>query len=148
MASHITTLLRSDEGSGQLLRRVQQLQRLQRIVERTLPEALRPHCRVAGVDEGSLLLHCDNQTRAGLIRYQSRTIVSALHAAGYDTIDHVTLRVRPPAPVRSPPPPRPLRISQRAAADIRKIIAEKCDDPALYQALQRLAAHADDDPKS
>ena len=132
-----------DDICGELSRlraRCGQLNQLDRRVRKLLPEALRPHCRVANLQGEQLLLLAESPAWHALLRYQLPALQQALAREGdLPTIRRIHLRVQPPqASPGERGPVAPLRMAPRTAALIADL-ARGVEDPALRAILMRLS---------
>jgi hypothetical protein len=117
-----------------------------------LPEDVAPHCEVANIQNGILILHCENAAWATKLRFHVPTLPSRLRQlADFVSVQDIRVRVAPnlthaagtleaPADSKSPAdfaPPKP-----PDASSLRDL-AETLEEGSLKAALERLARHGD-----
>lgn len=127
------------ENLASLRRLASYLQKIQAVVDSTLPENAIGSVRVADCSDGRLLLIVDNGGWATRLRYQQASITRALAQRLRLGIDRVEVRVRPwPRETATPATPRHL------SATSRRLIRDCADyvdnNPELALALDRLAS--------
>lgn len=105
-----------------------------------LPPEFAPHCRVAGLTGGRLLLVTDAPSWAARLRFQGPRLVQHLGRVGTVTLRTVQVRIIPPVEVAKPAP-RQVRLSAENARLLEQT-ARSIQDPRLAQALARLARRA------
>lgn len=81
MAKSLQEHLVSTEGLARLAAHAQRLLEFQRTLETILPEALRPHARVANFRLGKIFIHTSNSAVAAKVRQLSPRIASALSSS-------------------------------------------------------------------
>ncbi len=131
-------ILNSECGSLRSLRRhAARLQQIQVAVDDALPAAV-GHVRVAGCDDGRLLLIADSGTWATRLRYQRRDILQSLARHLRLGVDELDIRVRPlSAPGAKPLRPRTLSpAARKSIGECGRLVQ---DNPQLAAALARLA---------
>lgn len=128
-----TILVEPERGP---LERAQRLARAERALHAVLPEALRPHCRLANIRDGQARLLVDASAWAVRLRYLETPIREALGVSG------VTIRVDASAsPEDSTDAPAPPKRELPASACNGLERLAKDADPGLASALRRLARH-------
>lgn len=105
-----------------------------------LPPEFAPHCRVAGLTGGRLLLVADTPAWAARLRFQGTHLVQHLGRVGTVTVRTVQVRIIPPVD-ETKPAPRRTRLSAENARLLEQT-AKGIQDPRLAQALTRLARRA------
>lgn len=131
-----------------LVARAGEMEALTRSLRELLPPALGSHCRVCGLESGTLLLSADGGGQATQLRYLQREIVKHMNAHHGLKLARVRIRVSVPAPgadrtgagealVERPPP----HVPGSAAAALRTT-ARSIEDERLARALGRLADRA------
>ncbi len=122
---------------GALQRSIAQRLGLLDQVRRALPAPVDQHCVWAGLSEERLLLFADSPPWATRMRFLAPSLVPTLGRAG-TRVTEVRVRVLAPAdPPQKAPRRRPTLSSKNARLLLQ--VAEETDDPALREALRRLA---------
>ncbi|HHB12062.1 MAG TPA: DUF721 domain-containing protein [Chromatiales bacterium] len=123
--------------------RIHQVQDLERLLQASLPEEARPHCRAGGVQHGRLVVVTDSSVWATRLRFQAQTLLAAMRSAargGISVPDRISVCVQPPGhPPRTALPP--VRIPRSAAIPLLTTAAT-VPDPRLARALRRMARRA------
>ena len=134
-------LLREARPLKKLFSEAARLTRLQALLDAQLEPAARDHCRIGAWRDGTLVLVITDGHWATRLRYQQRRLQRQLMAfEEFGNLSKILFRVQPPiAPKRGTG--RTLKLSSEAAQSIESS-AEGIRDPALREALQRLARHA------
>lgn len=108
MAKSLQEHLVSTEGLARLAAHAQHLLEFQRTLETILPEALRPHARVASFRLGKIFIHTSNSAVAAKVRQLGPRIASALSSSASKVTEiGVSVQATPPA--------RPKETHQRPA---------------------------------
>ncbi len=127
---------------GRVVRHAQRLLRIERALHETLPVALRDHVVVAALDSGRLRLLVSGSARATQLRFQQRQIQKHLTERTGEAVQHVEVVVRlPPADAPRRQAEHTTTLPARAAAQFQDM-ADDEPDPALKEALERLARRA------
>lgn len=118
------------------LARARRLARAEQALHANLPEAVRPHCRLANIRDDHARLLVDSAAWAVRLRYLETPIREALGVTG------VTIRVDASASPEDPTdaPAAPKRELPASACRGLERLAENAD-PGLASALRRLARH-------
>lgn len=137
-ARSLQEYLASGDSMARLAIHAQRLLQFQRLLQAALPEALRPHARVANFRLGKLFIHTTNGAVAAKIRQLGPRLASELSIEGAKVTQiEVRVQARNPPPARAqhkrPLPPGP-RQKQALAALARRLPRES----ALKEALERL----------
>ncbi|MCC5884871.1 MAG: DUF721 domain-containing protein [Gammaproteobacteria bacterium] len=124
---------------GRVVRQAERLIRIERALQQLLPENLRGHVTVAGLDTGHLSLLASSSARATQLRFQQRLIQTQLAELTGEPVQHISVAVRSRA-IDSPKstPLEPIGIPAAAAAHFAEMAREE-SDPELRKALERLA---------
>ncbi|HAY16992.1 MAG TPA: DUF721 domain-containing protein [Halomonas sp.] len=140
-AQPIAQLLTKSGGVGQLMRQSRLIDQAQRHLRAHLPEEMREHIFVGGFSNGRLTLISGQASWLTWLRYEQSQLLSLLHQLpGFEGVTGFTLKVRPVRPIESPK-----RYTRTLSDDAGKTLAEcakDTDNPALKNALERLAFHA------
>ncbi|WP_249978773.1 DUF721 domain-containing protein [Vreelandella olivaria] len=148
-AQPITQLLSKSGDIGYLMRQSRLIDQAQRHLRAHLPEEMREHIFVGGFRDGRLTLISGQASWLTWLRYEQSHLLTLLHQLpGLEGVSAFTLKVRPVRPVEAPK-----RYTRTLSNDAGKTLAEcaaDTDNPALKDALQRLASHASShsDPKA
>lgn len=129
----------STDNLGSLRRFARYLQKIQSVVDVTLPEAAIGSVRVASCENGRLVLLVDSGTWATRIRYQQAIIARGLAQRLRLGIEHLEVRVRPQAH-STPRPITPRQMDANARHLIRDCAGYVHNNPELAAALERLAS--------
>ncbi len=139
MLSFERLLRRDDRRLTFLMRNAVHHRRLLELVTAQLPPELAPHCVGVAVEGVRLDLYADADVWATRLRYCQGELMAGLKKHARLTVSRVRVRVSPPVAV-APPAARQARLSHASATAIRASAAA-VRDPALRDALRRLAAH-------
>lgn len=134
----VRSMLSGSGGVQRLLDRAQRLAELEKRVLASLPSSLAPHCRVANLRSGVLVLLTDSAALNSKLRFLLPRLTSQLRSEPeLAELTRIELRV---APLASPRASRPVqRTLSDSSAELLRSSAEATTDPELRQALQRLA---------
>lgn len=124
---------------GRVIGKAERLLALEREIRRLLPENLRDHVNVAGLDTGHLSLFVSSSARATQLRFQQQLLRTRLVEATGEPVVDVSIAVKPRS---TTPPENPLPAATgipAAAATHFTEMAREEPDPALRHALERLA---------
>lgn len=139
-AQATTKLLREAKPLQGLFCEAQRLGQLQQLLDSQLQPAARPHCRVASLREGSLLLVITDAHWATRLRYQQRRLLRQLQAFDeFAGLARILFKVQPQ--IERTAPPRTVQLSPAAAEAIHEA-AEGISNPRLKAALERLASRS------
>lgn len=122
-----------------VLGRARFLARIRAALLEILPPAIAPHMQIAAYEAYVLRLHVDNAAWATRLRYMDSALKQALAQRMRLQIDRIDTKVRPLAHGPAAPAARPRYVSPQARSYIEQS-ARYIDDPALSDALKRLAA--------
>lgn len=112
------------------------LARLQRRLERVVPNATRGHWHVADVDTERLLVVADAPVWASSLRYRQGALLDAVAEVIGQRPAGCRITVEPPRLARKQPP----RVLSEAASEHLRRGAATVEDPRLRAALERLAS--------
>ncbi|HEX4869847.1 MAG TPA: DciA family protein [Moraxellaceae bacterium] len=128
---------------GSLRERSSRIERLDTLLGFYLDQRLRQQVRVAGYQDGTLVLACANTTVAGQLRYLSRIYMQQLRQhAEFCDIGRIKAVIAPASPAAGKPRKPPRRLSP-ATADLLRALSEDLGGGEISEALQRLARHGD-----
>lgn len=128
---------------GRLIEEARRLARATEVLRARLPAPLNEHSRVASLAGGVLVLQADSAAWASRLRFVTREMAEAL-APVLGRVTRVRVTVASPTP---PPPTKPLCRPERAvlSKELARSLAQAAEgisDPALQEALRRLARTA------
>lgn len=130
---------RDDHSLAALLARCQWLREVEQRVLAELPPEVAPHVRVAAVTDQCLVLQADSPAWAARLRFLEPRIIPfwRREMTQFPPISRVEVKVRA-ARASTPAPRKPRAMSQESREAIAAS-AESVSDPALREALARLA---------
>ncbi|MDA8261134.1 MAG: DciA family protein [Betaproteobacteria bacterium] len=130
--------LASGDSMARLASHAQRLLQLQVLLQAALPEALRPHVRVANFRLGKLFIHAANGAVAAKIRQFGPSLASDLsNKEAKVTQIEVRVQARNPSPPR-PPHARPAVPGLKQKQGLTALAQDLPDESPLKQALERL----------
>ncbi|HYW02693.1 MAG TPA: DUF721 domain-containing protein [Gammaproteobacteria bacterium] len=137
-AASLPTLLGRDGRLARLTERVAALRALEPAVSAVLPAALHPHCRLANVRGGVVVLSVDGPVWAARAKYLGPALLERLRSDHGLHARELRVRIDPPAA----PAPTPLRKPEMPpeAGQALRSLAEHEPDPDLAAALRRLGS--------
>ncbi|MDH5358478.1 MAG: DciA family protein [Gammaproteobacteria bacterium] len=116
----------------------QLLERFNYILQKTLPTQFSGHCRLANIDDTTLIIHTDNASLASLIRFQSPAICKTLSTEFARAITNIEIKVRPVHnPIQNQHTTSIVLPDSAASALLQT--AQTIDDGPLKTALEKLA---------
>jgi len=126
-----------------VLDRAHQLAALDQRVRTLLPPSLAPHCKLANVRRGRVILLTESAALRSRLRFMVPQLIRRLRQEpGLSDIQDIELRVVPPVEPRKSPYRRTSMSAD--AARILKASAEATEDPELRRVLERLASRRKD----
>jgi hypothetical protein len=130
--------LASGDSMARLAAHAQRLLKFQRLLETTLPEALRPHARVANFRLGKLFIHAANGAVAAKIRQFGPRLANDLSNKEVK-VTQIEVRVQ----ARNPSPPqvpheRPALPGLQQKQGLTELINQLPTESPLKSALKRL----------
>lgn len=138
MARSLQEHLNSGDSLARLAAHAQRLLQFQHALEAALPEALRPHVRVANFRLGKLFIHTSNGAVAAKVRQLGPRLASELssEAAKVTQIEvRVQARSHNPAP---PPHVRPVLPGTQQKQGLTVLTSRLPNESRLKMALERL----------
>ncbi len=140
-AQKTTRVLQSSISLQRLVARAQATDHLQHLLNQFLQPAAREHCLLANYQAGTMTLIISNGHWATRLRYQQKRLLEQLQGlAEFRGISRIQLKVRPPMQ-NEQPIKRSIELSEQAGQTIQDS-ADSTQNPALREALERLAQHA------
>lgn len=86
--------LKADESMARLAVHASRLQKLQQILEKTVPSLLARSCRVANFKLGVLVIHAENGAVAAKLRQMAPSMSATFQSAG-EQIAEIRIKVQP-----------------------------------------------------
>ncbi len=140
-AQPIGKLLEPRNGASLLIRQSQLIDQAQHHLRTHLPEEMRAHVFVGGFREGKLTIISSQANWITWLRFEQKRLLTLLHQLpGFEGVTALTFKVRPVKPIKVPD--RNTRELSTNAADTLTACAQETSDPALKNALNKLASHA------
>ena len=140
-AQPIGKLLEQRSGASLLIRQSRLIDQAQRHIRAHLPEEMRAHVFVGGFHQGKLTIISSQASWITWLRFEQKRLLKLLHQLpGFEGVTALTFKVRPVKPIKVPE--RNTRELSMDAADTLAACAQETSDPALKDALSRLASHA------
>ena len=129
---------------AQLVTQGQELQRLTRLLQKELDSSLAPHCRIGRLTPPCLTIVVDSPAWSSRLRFQSTGLLRQLNKKykEFQSVSQIEIKIYPVRLSRREPVTTPRRLSPAAAKGITEM-ANSIEEPALRQALLRLASRAD-----
>lgn len=129
-----------------LITRTKQLKRFTSQLRRHLDAELAPHCYIGNLEKSSLTIMVDSAAWATKLRFVAPTLIAPLRQESpvFSEIKQIMVKVLTPTPesevsIHTQGP----QMNEENARGIESL-ADDIDDPALQQALHKLARHAQD----
>ena len=138
-------LLKAKKGDvAQLVTHARQLGHLSSIVQAMLEPPLANHCQLAHFDGSRMVLIADTPAWASRLRFSINTLLAQLkqYSNKFHALSQIEVQVKPVLPSMPAPIKKERKLSAEAAHCLTES-AEGIEDPALKQALQRLAKQKD-----
>lgn len=126
-----------------LTARAQQLNKLNIILQKSLPLQFTNHCRLANIKADRAVIHTDNASYASLLRFQSAQICQALSAHLPEPLSRLEVKVKPLTDIQRSSTSTSLHVSTKTAALLNSTAADMEDGP-LKTALRKLAERQSD----
>ena len=135
----INQLYQNDNQMKWLSIRAQKLNKLNTILQKSLPLKFSNHCTLANITEDKIVILTDKANYASLLRFQAAFICKTLSAHLPNPVKKLEVKVRPQSePLKSKMNPNTLRVSTETAELLTSTAAEMQDGP-LKAALNKLA---------
>lgn len=139
---HTATFLNGDPNFEKLRAELELQNRLLRQVRELLPPELASHCQAARIDSRQqLLLFTDNAVWASRLRFAGTAILAALRGKTRKRLHNIRTIVQPCGTSQIK---NKTAVHSMVSAEIVRECAFSCPDPALRDALERLAASVSD----
>ena len=131
----ISNLLKS-----KLVKKARELDKLGQLVHACVPENCRQHIKVAGIKENSLVLITDTPVWSSRIRLYTNDILTMLKQHQLANVEAIKIRLSPAGSIE-PEKVAKKRFLDEDSSRLIQQTAESIDDPALKQALHKLASN-------
>lgn len=126
-----------------LAARARQLDKLNIILQKSLPLQFVNHCRLANISADRVIVHTDKAAFASLLRFQAPQVCKALSAHLPEPVSRLEVKVRPLTNINRPDSENNIHLSTKTAALIESTAADIEDGP-LKTALSKLAKRQSD----
>jgi hypothetical protein len=126
-----------------LAARARQLNKLNIILQKSLPLQFVNHCRLANISADKVIVHTDKAAFASLLRFQAPQVCKALSTHLPEPVSRLEVKVRPLNTISRPNQENNIHLSTKTAALIESTAAEIEDGP-LKAALNKLAKRQKD----
>lgn len=123
--------------------RARELDKLNIILQKSLPLQFVNHCRLANISGDKVIVQTDKAAFASLLRFQAPQICKALSTHLPEPVSRLDVKVRPLTTISRPDQENHLHLSTKTAALIESTAAEIEDGP-LKTALNKLAKRQKD----
>ena len=142
-AKSLATLLHGSRGPlAQSLRHARRLQALDRAFAQLIEPSLQPHCQVANLRDGCLVVQVDAPAWATRLRFDQQRILKQLRKKGITSqIAKLSIQVKPAVGNRQRPPRPRKPLEQRARQQATEQL-QQVSDPELRRRLIRLLSTA------
>lgn len=131
----ISNLLQS-----KLVKKARDLDKLEHLVHACLPNNCRQHVKIAGIKDKCLVLIVDSPVWSSRIRLYTNNILDLLKQHKLAEAQKIRIRLSPAEPVKPEQVFEKRHLDERSSKLIEQT-ADSIDDPALKQALLKLAAN-------
>ncbi len=125
----------------QLSQRAKLLEQLNHTLQQALPAPFAAHCRLANIDNATLIIHTDNASYASLIRFQAPVLCKTLSTKLAMTVDKIEVKVRPHYSPLQNTILNTISLPKSAATSLQQV-AQTIDNDSLKTALEKLLKRA------
>ncbi len=129
------------QQNSQLLKLAQHaklIETLNHTLHQTLPLEFSAHCRIANINNKTLIIHTDNASFASLIRFQVPVLCNTFSTKLDIPLNHIEIKVRPNSTVPDLARTSEKVLPKTAALSLNQT-AEVIDNKDLSLSLQKLA---------
>jgi len=140
---HVGRIYKQTSQMKWLAARAQQLNKLNIILQQTLPLQFSNHCQLANITAENIIIHTDKASYASLLRFQAPLVCKTLSAHLPEPISKLVVKVRPLQSFAEQTGHAAIHISTKTAALLTSTAAEIEDGP-LKTALNKLAKRQSD----
>lgn len=138
----LNSVYKKNAALNNLMQRAKLLEKLNLEFQRHLPAQFSAHCRLANIDNGTIIVHVDNASYASLLRFQSPNLCQTLASELKLNIQSMKVKVRPIHHANPASMTNSLALP-KSAASILQQTAASIDDGSLKSALEKLAKRSD-----
>ena len=136
----LTEILSSSSLFGKIVKKVEEISKLNTIVQEALDPKLAAYCRVANVRDGILILTTHSSSYGNLLRYAEVELLTRLRSdPNWCHLKSIKTCVRPPMTHAQKPPQVNKPTLTESNSTCIQATAHYIHEPALRQALERLA---------
>ncbi len=135
---HVGHMYKQDSHMKWLTTRAQQLNKLNIILQKTLPLQFSNHCQLANVTADTIIIHTDKASYASLLRFQAPLVCKTLSAHLPEPVSKLDVKVRPLQSLSKQTNHAAIHVSTKTAVLLTSTAAEIEDGP-LKTALNKLA---------
>ena len=140
---HLGQIYKQDSHFKWLAARAQHLNKLNIILQKSLPLQFSQHCRLANIIADKVIIHTDKASYASLLRFQAPMLCKALSAHLPEPVSKLDVKVRPIETLGRPAGQPAMSVSTKTAALLESTAADIEDGP-LKNALSKLAKRRSD----
>ncbi|WP_438970171.1 DUF721 domain-containing protein [Methylophaga sp.] len=140
---HVGGIYKQDSRMKWLATRAQQLNKLNIVLQNTLPLQFSSHCQLANVTADTVIIHTDKASYASLLRFQAPLVCKTLSAHLPEPVSKLEVKVRPLQTLSEPTTHASIHVSTKTAALLNST-AEEIEDGPLKTALKKLASRQSD----
>jgi len=134
----LSDICQQNPALKRIRQRAQMLEQLNHRFQQLLPAQFSAHCKLANIDDTTLVIHTDNASYSSLLRFQAPTLCRTLSQELGIDITTLTVKVRPEHVPFETQSTNSLSLPETAAEGLRQT-ADAMDDSALKKALEKLA---------
>jgi hypothetical protein len=139
----VSQIYKQDSHMKWLAARARQLDKLNIILQKSLPLQFSNHCHLANVTADRIIVHTDNASYASLLRFQAPVVCTALSAYLPEPVNKLEVKVRPKQSLIEQTDHAAVHVSTKTAA-LLKNTAATIEDGPLKTALNKLAQRQSD----
>jgi len=134
----VNTIYKNNSQLKQLSQRVQLLDKLNLTLQQAMPPEFAKHCRLANINENTVIIHTDNASYASLLRFQSQALCQVLSQHLPQIINKLEVKVRTEFSPVKPESSLSLSLPSETASTLQQM-SEDMEEGTLKVALQKLA---------
>jgi hypothetical protein len=139
----VSSIYKQDSHMKWLATRAQQLNKLNIILQKSLPLQFSNHCHLANITADKIIIHTDKASYASLLRFQAPLVCKTLSAHLPEAVDRLEVKVRPIQALSEPNGHAAIHLSTKTAMLLNSTAADIEDGP-LKTALEKLANRQSD----
>jgi hypothetical protein len=138
----IHSVYKKNAALNKLIQRAQLLEKLNHEFQRHLPAQFSAHCRLANIDNDTIIVHVDNASFASLLRFQAPKLCQTLANELNLNIQSMRVKVKPIHYGKSESVTNTMTLP-KSAASILQQTAACLDEGSLKSSLEKLAKRSD-----